>query len=452
MKKFLIIIFLYINCNCWAVTLNEALEAAYENNVTLKADREALKVKDEDIMEIISRMLPSVSIKKIKENGKQVPSQERQVAGEVTQKNNGITGYFDLSQNLFRGGADVSSLIAVRNAIEAARADLMNKEQVALQSVVESFFKLKALNSKYLNAKKMETQTKEYVVATDQRFSVGEVTKTDVARAQAAYASSKARKSNYWAGFVSEKVRFKNMTGLEVNDVMSSNSDKDIKIPSSVDEAIGRALKNNPNMLIADFTRKSSAAQVKANMGALLPKVDLRHQVGDLSRDRLRGNDKGYKLNQVTSLEVTVPIFDGGSNWSKVRAAKRRDKQSQYNSMNINNEITQRATAAWFGLDASRDILKSRKDALEASKVAYEGAREEEKAGIRASIDVVNAHHEYFQSYEQYVDAETDYYLSVYRLKAEVGECTAQGLNLKVKLYDPLANYNRIKFQLIGAY
>ncbi len=453
MNRFVVLLFsLYFSCNALATTLTEALEAAYENNVALKENRETLKVRDEQVMEVISRMLPSVSVAKEKRNGKQTPSQSAADAGATTTKINGITGTFMLSQNLFRGGSDMASLIAARNSIEASRAELKQKEQIVLLGVVESFLKLNALDSKYSNAKRMEKETKDYVNATQERFKVGEVTKTDVARAQSAYAEYKARKSRNWAELLSEKAKFKNITGIEGDNLVLLASEKEVKHPANVDDAVAIGLKQNPKVLVANFMKQVSREQVKANMGRLLPSIDLKHQVDDLDHAPVKSRNEGYKLNQITSLQVTVPIFDGGSNWSKVRAAKSENKKNEYSAINASNEVMESVTASWFSTDSAKDVLKSTKEAMLASKLAYDGAKQEEKAGIRASIDVVIAHNEYYSTCERYIDAQMQYWLSLYGLKAALGECTAQGLNLKVKHYDPLVNYNRIKFQLIGAY
>jgi outer membrane protein len=440
------------SCKSFAITLNEALEYAYKNNVALKSDREVLKAKDEEIMQIIARMLPSISISKEKLNIKQTPTDESQEQGYKTEKTSGLRGHLVLSQNIYRGGSDFASLTVARNSIEAARAELKDKEQRMLLSVVESFFKLKALNDKYCNAKEMEQKIKKYMHATEQRFKAGTVTRTDVARIQAAYASSKAKKSQYWSEFISEKTKFKNLIGLDEDITVQSESKQEVKIPSTVDEAVAIALKNNPQIHIGNFSKRASAENVKVHMGSLLPTIDLKHQVDDLTHASLRSSDRGLKLNQVTSLEVTIPIFDGGNRWSKVRAAKNDSKRIEYNVMNIYNEVSQAATKAWSAVTAEKEILKSREESLKASKVTYEGAKAEEEAGIRASIDVIEAYYEYFQSYDQYIDAKTNYWLSLYSLKMVLGECTAEGLKLKVKVYDPLANYNKIKFQLIGAY
>ena len=450
MRFFIILLSVFFGSQSFAVTLNEALEAAYEHNLSLKAKREELKIKDEKIMEVFSKMLPKVRLSRIKRNGKYKPSDESQ--NTETQNIDGIYGQMTVEQNIFRGGSDVAELVAARNVIEAAREELKLEEQKTLVSAVESFLKVKGAEDKYKNAKKMENDARNYVHATEQRFRAGEVTKTDVATAKAAYARAKARKTKHWSEFISEKTRFKNTTGIEAANLVLSGGDKNLKLPLSLDETISLALKNNPNVIAIGKQKNAATATVKARMGTILLNVDLVHEVKNNRHAPSRERTRGYEHEQVTKIELTMPIFDGGARWSHIRAAKREDKRLQYQVANVNEEVTHNATAGWSSFDAAKDILKSQKDALSAAKTAYDGAVEEEKAGIRASIDVIKAHEAYFEHYEAFVDSQTQYYVSLYSLKSVLGECTAQGLNLKVPVYNPLKNYNNIKWQLISAY
>lgn len=453
MRRLLIILFtISFGAEACAVTLNEALEAAYENNVQLKAKREELKQRDEYIMQSLSRMLPHVHVQRSKSNGKLTPSQERKIAGETNQTVDGITSAFVLKQNLFRSGADFASLMSSKNLVEAYRAELESSEQEMLRTVVQNFVKLKGAESKYLHAKKMVADAKNYVVASEQRFEVGDITKTDVAKAKSAFADIDSKKSQFWSEYVSEKEAFKNITGIEPTNLILPDVSKILKFPANMDEAVAIALRNNPKVVLASKVKKSKASDVKATMGGILPSVDLTHQVKDLSRAPTVSGVRGYKYDQTTTVDIVVPIFDGGKGWSTIRSAKRANKQAEYNLANTNNEVTQMTISAWTGIDSAKSMFKGSRESFEAARIAFEGALEEEKAGIRASSDVIQSQHDYLDRYERYIAVRTHLYNSLYSLKAALGECTAKGLNLKVKLYDPLKNYNSIKWQLIGAY
>ena len=448
-KSLLLVLVMFSSSFSNGLTLNEALESTYEHNVALKVKREELKVKDESIMEVFSRMLPSAQLSKKKRNGKQKSSDEQ---GGRIQTIDGTTGHLIFSQNLFRGGSDVASLISARNSIEASREELKMEEARILVSAVESFLKLKGAESKYINAKTMADDTKKYVNATEHRFEAGEVTKTDVARAKATFASAKARKSNYWAEYLAEKTHFKNITGVEGVDLILSDVKKDIQVPTNVDSTIVAALRTNPNIIRANKMKNAATAGVKASLGTILPSVDLKHEINDYRHAPIASSERHYKYQHLTAMELTIPIFDGGAKWSKIRSAKRQNQQQQYEVKRINEEVTYNAVAAWSSFDGAQEVFKSQEEALKATKLAYEGALEEEKAGIRASVDVIIALKEYLEQYDHYVDTKTKYYVSLYSLKAVIGECNAKGLGLKVKYYDPLKNYNKIKWQLIGAY
>lgn len=453
MRRLIITLFtLFLGTEAYAVTLNEALEAAYENNVVLKGKREELKQYDEKIMQSLSAMLPHVTVHKTKSNGKNKPSRERQLQGDTTETIDGITSSLVLKQNLFRSGSDFASLISAKNFVEAHRAELESHEQDILRAIVQNFLKLKGAESKYQHAKRMEVDTKNYVTASEKRFEVGDITKTDVARAKSAHASIVARKAQYWSEYVAEKEDFKNLTGIEPSKLVLPDSAKVLKLPANMEEAVAVSLRHNPQIIAADRSKKSKNAEVKYAMGGVLPSVNLEHKLDDFSHAPVLSSNRNYRYKQTTSIDVTVPIFDGGASWSRIRAAKRANKQSEYNLAHIKNEVTKKAISGWSKVESSRLVFKGSKESFEAAKVAFEGAFEEEKAGIRSSSDVIQYQIEYLERYTNYIDARTSLYDSLYNLKAALGECTAKGLNLKVKLYDPLKNYNSIKWQLIGAY
>ncbi len=182
-----------------------------------------------------------------------------------------------------------------------------------------------------------------------------------------------------------------------------------------------------------------------------MPSVDLQYSVNS-NKDPIVEAEQKPKLDQTTSIQVTVPVFDGGAKWSNVRQKKAINKQRMFERTQTFNDIKVRTIAAWTYFESAQAILKSYKEELEASRIAYQGAQEEEKAGLRASLDVIIARREFFQSFEHYVNARTQYYQYLYGLKSALGECTAKDLKLKVKPFDPLKNYNSIRWQLIGAY
>ena len=453
MRRLLIILFtLSFGAEACAITLNEALEAAYENNIQLKEKREELKKRDEQVMQAVSRMLPTVRVSRSKINGKSKPSLERENDGAQTRTMDGITSSLVLTQNLFHSGADFATLMSAKNIVEAYRAELESQEQEILRSVVQHFLRLKGAESKYQHAKKMSVDTKKYVEASKKRFEVGDITKTDVARAKSAHANIVAKKAQYWSEYVSEKESFKNFTGLEPKGLVLPDAFKILKIPSSMDEALAVSIRKNPKVIFAEKVKKARQSEVKASMGGVLPKVDLTHQVRDSTHAPVYSNDRNVRLSQTTTVDVTVPIFDGGASWSKIREAKRENKKSEYSFVNANNEVTQMAVSGWTRVDSAKLVYTGSKESFEAAKIAFEGALEEEKAGIRSSYDVIQYQLEYLERYTNYIDARTSLYDSLYYLKAAMGECTAKGLGLKVKLYDPLKNYNSIKWQLIGAY
>ena len=76
-KILLIVIFSFISINAFAISLKEALKIAYKNNPEINAERENLKVSEEELKISKSGYMPSLTISgsKSKENTNELTKQ-----------------------------------------------------------------------------------------------------------------------------------------------------------------------------------------------------------------------------------------------------------------------------------------------------------------------------------------------------------------------------------------
>jgi outer membrane protein len=91
-------------------------------------------------------------------------------------------------------------------------------------------------------------------------------------------------------------------------------------------------------------------------------------------------------------------------------------------------------------------VIESTRVAVEANRLSLEGVRAENSVGTRTILDILNAEQELLNSQVNYVTAERDAYVAGFQLLAAMGRAEANDLNLDGgPLYDPGANYNRVK-------
>jgi outer membrane protein len=442
-----LLFFVSICLNVNALTLNEALINTYKTNPELNAQRESLKASDEQIMQSLSGWLPSVSLKSSKQY---ISSKKQQVPGSNTSANKAddASGHqLTISQNIFRGGADIASMQAAYYAIKNARANLESTEQKVFLKVVESYMSTLQNEEAYRIALESEKDSTRILQSVKHRFKVGDASKLDVELAKASTSSAKSQRIIVLSNYESSKANLEAVTGLLPNNL--SIPKDDIAIPKSLNETVDMSILKNPSLLASKNEAESAKKSVDVQKGDVLPSVDLSHSINDNTKAGY-STTRGLR-DHTTVLQLNVPIFTV-KQWSELRAQKRKAASSQSQLTSATDTTRANALQSWVALNAQKESLKAQEDEYKARRIAYDGAIAMEKAGQISTIDLVTTKNDYFNSYSRYLKTRSDYYNALYTVKSIVGECTAQGLGLEVKYYDPLKNYNSIKWQLIGAF
>ena len=442
--KKLILVCLFANIissTSYAVTLEEALINAYKNNPELNAQRDSLRASDERIMQALARWLPTITAtaskqyQKFKNFGINTPNFSE----------DGHANSLTISQNLFRSGADIASIKVAKAQINQARANLNDKEQEVLLKTVQAYMDVLSRKEIYNATQIKEKDNTRLLIGTQQRFKAGDASKTDVALAEAELSKAKVEKAAAQANYEISKASFKATIGMIARNLTLPKSK--FILPKTIGETLDTAVIKNPKIVAAKNSADASKQNIHVQRGNVSPTVSLQHTISDNTRQPLANNDH----SQATTIELSIPLF-APSNWSQLRQTKREAAQAQNSLFFTTKTIKANAAQAWASFIASKKTLKARDAEYKARKVAYNGAQAQEKAGLISTLDIITFQNEYFTAYANFISARSDYYVSLYTLKSIVGECTAKELKLNTEYYDPLKNYNSIKWQLIGAF
>ena len=449
MKKILVktlFIMLVAIGNAMAQTLEESLAIAYENNNMLKSKREELKAVDENIMAAFSNFLPVLEVGRSIKNQEIKGYQATTLSRPTTEKSTLGTNSLQLKQNLFNSGGDMAGLMKAKRQIEQQRAVLIHYEQEVLLNVIKVYLGVAQAQMQLDIYEKKVATLKKYLEAEEARYKAGEKTKTDVAQARSYFSNAVAARIKALGELNSAKSNFIAIVTVEPQNITLPKDN--VLIPQNVDEAVAIASKKNPSLLASEYKYKAADQNIYVQRAALLPSATLGYSWQDNSHSSPLTS--GTSSN-ATVLTVDIPLF-ASSKWSGLRAAKRTAQQSKYELLNNKQSVVDQAIVAWQSYETSRAAIYAQEDAVESALVAYNGMKEEEKAGTRSTVDVIVAQNNYFDTDINLVTAKTNDIQNRYVLKSAIGELTAQGLNLKVPLYDPLKNYNKIRWELIGSY
>lgn len=421
--------------------LQKALVETYQNNPELEAQRRTQNAIDERVPQALSGALPTASIGY--DEGR----------GRVAQGGNSAWSYTDIKnknlsvvQPLFRGGSTWASVKAARNDVRAGQERLRQTEQEVLLATITSYMDVvRAQSVVGLSQKNLDVLSKQQEAAR-QRFNVGEDTRTDVAQSEARVAVARSQLTRSEGQLASALAAFKRTAGYELKDaVMPVFSHA---LPATLEEAIKEAEENNPRALEAKYAKESADYQINANAGRILPSVNLR---GTMSRQEGAGVTGNLDFDQDQLLvAVSVPIFQGGAEYSRVREARETYQRQRFIELDTANRVRQQVVTAWEEWQAIKATLQSDQAAIDAAEIALDGVKQEQQYGARTTLDVLDAERELFDVRVQFVSSQRSEVVAAYTLLVALGRLTAQDLNLPVETYDANKHFEDVEYQFIG--
>ena len=428
-------------------TLQDALAAAYSTNPTLTTARAQLRATDEGVPQALAGWRPTVVIS----TAIGYADGDAQIAGSslgtsVTRSERDIySATATLTQPLYRGGATRASTNQADNRVYGQRARLLATEQTVFSNVINAYVNvIQQQQVLQLNINNEQVLARQ-LQATQDRFRVGEITRTDVAQAEAALAGARATRETAEGNLQTARGTYRQYVG-ELPDRLVEP--QPIKVPvKDQNEAVQLSTHNNPNVVAALFDDASARDNIDIQFAALMPQVSLQAQA---ARADNTTNPRERTIGAQALLNVSVPIYQGGAEYSRVRQAKQQEQQARKTVDDIRRQVAQQATTAWETLVAARATIDSTKAQIRANQIALEGVQREAIVGSRTTLDVLNAEQALLNSRVTLVQNLANLITASYTLAGAVGRLTARDLNLNVALYDDTAYYNAVRNRLFG--
>ncbi|MES2496636.1 MAG: TolC family outer membrane protein [Pseudomonadota bacterium] len=424
-----------------ADTLREALTLTYGSNPTLTGARAGLRAADEDVGIARAQGLPDVSA-----SGSYNEFVKRS-ANAFTQPERSLGGSATVSVPIYQGGFVRNSIRAARARVDQGRASLQATEGNVFTSAVAAYMDVirdtAIVDLNAGNVKVLETN----LSASEDRFQVGDLTRTDVAQSQARLAGARANLQSAQAQLDASR-----QTYLEVVGKFPDNLEPPPALPglpSASDDAVDIAIDNNPDLAAAKQAARAAEYDIGVAEASRMPRIAA-VGTGDYIdyRGTLAGGAAGVRQIDKTatvSLQVQVPIYQGGEPGARVRQAQARKSQALENQTGMERAVIADARTAFARYQAALGVIDSSQSAVSANELALEGVRAEQSVGNRNLLDVLNAEQELLNSRSTLVSAKRDAYVAGFALIAAMGRAQAKNLGLDGgSLYDPVANYRRV--------
>ena len=430
MKKLLILISftIFISSNAIAVTLYDALNQTYQNNIQLNAERQNIKASEEDINISKANFKPTITLSGSQsiENTNKLTNQS---GGDASSSDvNPLTASIKLEQKILDYGR---SLALEKNitALDLAKAKLIKKEQEVLHSAIDAYSNLILAREK-LNINRKNLNLLRRQVENDKiRLDRGRITITDLAQSESSFAGAQAQFTQAKSDLLIAKLTYENIIG-EISDPnqLQKKTKSIVKIPNSLNEAINLSKQNNPDIKIAKFDLEQSKKDVEISKSDLKP-------TASLSLEKSYANDLSSTVDQSDKdiLKATVrwPFYTGGKTQSTINKNSNLTTRKRLLLDDAVRSNETNVASAWSSLESSRGFLNSVKVQVRAAQIANDGITAEYERGSRTTLDVIQSNSLLLSAQISLATSEKNYLMAQYNLLKSVGLLNSQYLKLK---------------------
>jgi outer membrane protein len=420
-----------------AESLLDAVSLAYQTNPTLLQQRANQRSVDEEYVQALAGYRPTVGISA---TDSYVNGFDPTFGAPLTL--NSTAGSINVSQPLYTGGRVATAVSAAEADILQGRETLRNTEATILTSVIQAYVDVRrdgeALNINLENVKVLQRQLDEAKA----QFDVGTITRTDVAQAQARLSAAQAQLSAAQATLSVSRAAYASVVGQAPTDLAP---EPDLPgVPETFDAAMDVATQNNPALRAAQYAEEATRHRVAQARADYLPSANVQASYGSTFTP-----SEGLSLEQRSGFSatatLTVPLFTGGLTGSRVRQALEHDNMARLGVDGAQRDVLRSVSQAWAQVLSTRASLASNEEQVKADSIAAEGTRQEYQVGLRTTIDVLNAEQELRDAQLALVNSRHDNYVATAQLLAAMGRLEARELLTGVKVYDPKANFDRVR-------
>ena len=415
-----------------AETLADALIAAYRNSNLLEQNQALLRAADEDVAQAVASLRPVVAFIA---DGQYGYSQTLLDSG-ISVSNDGLFGNYSVTaqMTLFDFGRTQLAIEAAKEIVLATREALIAIEQQVLLAAVSAFVDVR-LQQEIVSLRENNVRViTEQLRAAQDRFEVGEITRTDVAQAEARLAEARANLVVAQGDLAIARENYRAATG-NYPGVLSAPPAPP-RTAATLDAARSVALRTHPSIRQAQREVQAAELNVARARANMKPTIAAQAQLS-VDHDNLQENGVGINFNQT--------IYSGGALSSALRQAMANRDASFAGLKQRGVEVAEAVGIVWSNLDVADASIAATEQQISAAQIAFDGVREEASLGARTTLDVLDAEQDLLDARASRLSAVAQRYIGIYQLLASMGLLTVDHLALGIPTYDPAAYYNAVR-------
>ncbi|MEN4563528.1 TolC family outer membrane protein [Pantoea agglomerans] len=428
------IAFIVLSCvpfGSYATSLQQAARAALTYDSALQSSQMTSEADQQKYWQGMAGMLPTLTLEGNWDRQEQ-PDKKYQ---------SGVTNHsYDLSvrQPLF----DMSKYAGWRKGVaiaNTAEAQSKKAEEKLLNAISNAYFSVLYQQEVLQAAKAASHNFKQQQQKLQAGILNGQNTRTELDEAKANYALAQAKEIEASSQLLLAGEAFRRLSGVSPDTVEPVNFQCLNASPyASLTDAINASLQRNTEIKIALFQNDQADADVLAADGAHMPVVSLYARYGknwsrndnddNLLYDAIFGtNSKSNNLQY--GVNVSIPLFAGGSQISQSYEAAYRRQAAKYSTMEAQRKAATDTRSAWLSLTNGKALINAQKNAVESSREKVVSVQYGREMGFRTVNDELDAQQKYFSALKDQAEARFNYLNALINLAQSTGSLSIDMLN-----------------------
>ena len=421
------------------------LKQAYENHPTISTARQNINISHERYSQANSGFRPTLSLdNSISHN---ISGSSTQTGQHTSNKNTNRSLSLSLRYNVFNGGSDQANINARQQDILISNESYHAAVNDILLQTISSYLQV-SRNQMIARLRQYENDyLKATLKAAQNRFELGDITRTDVVQIEARLASSDALVVNANNQIDIAKSQLYKLTEYDIGDNNLQFPKFSIILPNTIDEAIDIAFKENSSMKISHMRIDVSKFEKQSAYGDLLPNIDMTMQ-----QSYQFNTTTGPRDSQNTTLtaNINVPLYQSGKQWSEYRQAQHNQILSELQFADEKRKIRQIIEMSFADINRLKATEKANQIAISTNQIALDGVTQEALFGVRTTVDVLNAAVALLDARITYINNRFDQLGKLYELASVLGLLTIDALDLDVSYYQSEQDFDKVDSQIWG--
>ena len=328
-----------------------------------------------------------------------------------------------LRQSIFSGLSTYYDVARLDHEAEAEIFKLYSEAELKSMDVIEVYLQLIAAE-KILELSKRNQEDHRKIYEDVKVKVVNQLApQFDLSQVEARLANARASTIAAQNRVADLNTEYSIIVGEFANDLIDPKPNKEF-IPKSKLEALEIASTNNFSILSAEEDIKAMQKEHKAASAKHYPEfyIEANANYDDVSdATKTRYPNQGRTDEYQVMLKMELELFGGGKTTARGDASGWRKQEAVDLLESVKRQIKQSVTQSWSSYELLEQQVEYLKENVGHSASAAKGYEEQFKVGRRELLDLLIAKTDLFQARKSYIETNTDYQITTYRLKYYTG-------------------------------